>query len=199
MLSAILAGASLLGPLLSKAGGGAASERGNQNDFLLRQNQQQQQGYQFDMQALLQALQQNERGKMDRAQMGIQAPQARMKQALLGSLLQNAKTARYTPPPGVRMGTVSGGLDLDTLINAMARKAGGTMQTQATQALETGSDVPAYEDATARLQKSPTPGAYKGAGGLESILSGGGMLASLIGGLGAMKGGRKPDPGGAWA
>lgn len=184
MLPAILAGASLLGPLLSKGGKGAATERQSQNDYQLRQNQQAQGAHQFDMQALLQALQQNERGTMDRAQLGISAPQARAKQALLGSLMQNVQSVKAQPPAGVRMG--GGGIDLSALLSG-ARRAGGALNTQATTALETKSDIPAFTDATARLSKSPTPSGYKGAGTLESVLSGGGLLASLIGGLGSLK------------
>lgn len=184
MLPAILAGASLLGPLLSKGGKGAASERFNQNDYQLRQNQQAQGAHQFDVQALLQALQQNERGTMDRAQLGISAPQARAKQALLGSLMQNMQSVKARPPAGVRMG--GGGIDLSALLSG-ARRAGGALNSQATTALETKSDIPAFTDATARLTKSPTPAGYKGAGKLESVLSGGGLLASLIGGLGSLK------------
>jgi hypothetical protein len=174
------------GSILSKAGAGAAKERGNQNAFQLRQNELNQQAHRGDMEALLDALKQNEAAKMNRAQLGIQAPSARAKQALLGSLMANARTARVTPPAGIRMGTVSGGLDLDALLTH-ARGAGRTLNAQATQALETGSDVPAYEDATSRLSKSPTPGGYKKAGKMESLMS----LLGLVGaGAGAYKSAR---------
>lgn len=174
LLPALMMGGSLLG----KAGKGAAQERQNQNQFQLQNNQLAQSAHNADTNAMLAALQQNEGAKMNRAQLGISAPQARMKQALLGSLIQNARTARYTPPAGVRMGQVSGGFDLDTLINALGRKAGGTMQAQATSALETGSDIPAYEDATSRLRSSPVPSGYKKPGMLETLLS----VAGMVGG-----------------
>lgn len=176
------------GQILGKAGGGASKERQNANQFQLQNNQLAQSAHNADTSAMLSAMQQNEGAKMNRAQLGITAPSARMKQALLGSLIQNARTAKYTPPAGVRMGQVSGGFDLDTLINALGRKAGGTLQSQATSALETGSDVPAYEDATARLAKSPVPGGYQRAGKMESLMSGGGLLAGLLGAVMQAKG-----------
>ena len=189
LLPALMAG----GQLLGKAAGGASKEREGQNNFQLQQNQLNQSAHQSNQSNLLNAMQQNEMAKLQRAKLGIEAPQARTKQALLGSLLQNARTARYTPPRGIRMGQVSGGFDLDALINALGRKAGGTLQSQAISALESGSDVPAYEDATARLTQAPTPGGYKKAGTLESVLSGAGLLSGLLGGIGgAVSAGRRP-------
>lgn len=191
LLPALMMGGSILG----KAGGKAAEERGNANDFQLRQNQLQQTANQADNTAALNANAQNETARMNRAQLGITAPQARLRQSLLASLMQNAKTARYTPPPGVRMGTVTGGLDLDTLINALARKDAGEMQGQASRALATGSDIPEFTDAASKITKSPVPGGYKNAGALESIFSGSGLLGSLLGGvLSAKNQGAGPTP-----
>lgn len=165
-----------VGAIASKAGSGASKERENANDFQLRQNQLTQQAHQSDVSSLLEALRQNENAKITRAQLGLQAPSARAKQALLGSLMANARTARVTPPAGIRMGHISGGVDLDALL-AHARGAGRTLNTQATSALESGSDVPAYEDATARLTKSPASAGYQKAGAMESLLS----LLGLVG------------------
>lgn len=182
------------GQILGKAGGGASQERQNANNFQLQNNQLAQSAHNADTNAMLAAMQQNEGARMNRAQLGITAPSARMKQALLGSLIQNARSAKVTPPAGIRMGQVSGGFDLDTLINALGRKAGGTLQAQATSALETGSDVPAFEDATARLRRSPVPGGFQRAGRGESLMSGAGLLASLLGaGMSARGGGTRPE------
>ena len=195
MLGAILGGASLLGSILGKAGAGQSAERGNQNDYQLRQNALTQQGHQFDMQALLQALAQNESATMDRAKLGISAPRDRARQALLGSLLSNAQTARISAPAGINVGQVSGGLDISKLLSG-ARQAGSDLTAQATRALQTGSDIPAYTDATSRLTSSPTPAGYKKAGLLESILSGAGGLGALAGGINLL---RKPQGGGSYA
>jgi len=196
----IAAVASLLGPLLGKAAGGASSERQNQNDYALRQAQLAQQGHQFDTSAGLQAAGMNENATMDRAKLGIQAPQQRARQALLGSLLKNAQSTKVAPPAGIRMGQVSGGLSDISGLLADARDAGGMLAGNATKAIETGSDVPAYMDVTSQLSKSPDAPSYKGAGALESILSGGGSLASILAAL-LNKGGSGSgkDPGGPWA
>ena len=171
-----------LAAVAGKAGEGAAAERAGANTFATTQNQLAQAGHNSDITALLQALQQNESAKINRAQLGIQAPSARTKQALLGSLLMNAQTAKYQPPPGVRMGAVSGGFDLSKLL-ANARTAGSELNSQATRALQTGSDIPAYTDATSRLAKSPTPTGYQGAGKLESTMSGAATAGSLLAAL----------------
>lgn len=171
-----------LAAVAGKSGEGAAAERAGANTFATTQNQLAQAGHNSDITALLQALQQNESAKMNRAQLGIQAPSARTKQALLGSLLMNAQTAKYQPPPGVRMGAVSGGFDLSKLL-ANARTAGSELNSQATRALQTGSDIPAYTDATSRLSKSPTPTGYQGAGKLESTMSGAATAGSLLAAL----------------
>lgn len=178
LLPALMAGSSIL----SKAGGGASKERQSANDYQLQQNQLNQRAHESNTSALLNALRQNEEAAMSRAKLGIDAPQARAKQALLGSLMANARTARVTPPAGVRMGTVTGGLDLDALL-ANARGTGRTLNRQANRALRTGSDVPAYTDATARLSSAPTPGGYQKAGAMESLLGGGGLLASILAGV----------------
>lgn len=182
-----------LSAVAGKAGGGAAAERQSKNNFQLQQNQLAQSAHNADMQALLTALAQNERAKMDRAQLGIQAPQARTRQALLGSILANAKGMRVQPPSGIRMGNVSGGaFDLDALLSN-ARGAGRTLNQQATAALESGSDIPAYEDATARLSKSPTPGGYQKAGKLEGLLSLLGLAGAGVGAYTNAKKGTLPE------
>lgn len=189
LIPALMAGGSILG----KAGQGASQERQSANNFQLQNNQLAQSAHNSDMQALLSALAQNERGKMDRAQLGMQAPQTRTRQALLGSILQNARGARVQAPAGIRMGNISGGaFDLDALLS-QARGAGRTLNQQATTALETGSDIPAYEDATARLSKSPTPTGYQKAGKLEGLLSGGGLLGALLGAYMNAKKGTLPE------
>jgi len=191
LLPALMAG----GSILSRAGAGAQQERQQQNNGQFDRDRLALQAQQGQQSAALQAQGLNENALMNRAQLGISAPSARMKQALLGSLLQNAQTARYTPPPGIRMGQMSGGLDLSALINAAARQAGGTLQGQATRALETGSDVPTFTDATSRLTATPTPSAVRGPGMGESLLSGGGLLASLLGAvMQARRGGNEMNP-----
>lgn len=169
--------------LLASAAQGASRERQNQNANALAQAQLQQGAQNSNNASLLQALGLNQQAENTRAQMAMNAPSTRTRQALLGSLLQNARNTQITPPPGIRMGQISGGFDLNSLINPAARGAGRTLQSQATAALESGSDVPAPMDATSRLSTVGATTPYRNAGGLESVLTGGGMLAALLGTL----------------
>lgn len=174
------------GYIASRAAKGAADERAKKNQYTLQRDELAQRGNTADMTALLNALNQNEQAKQSRAQLGVNAPNARAKQALLGSLMANAQTTKYQPPPGVRMG--SGGIDLSSLLSG-ARTAGRDLSAQATKAIQTGSDVPAYTDATSQLTKNPTPTQYQGAGKVETILSLLGLLGSGVGAYNSMAGG----------
>lgn len=162
------------------AGKGAADERGGANDFARSQNILGQQGHQTDIMALMQALGLNERATMDRAKLKIDAPQSRARQALFGSMLANAQSSKVTPPAGIRMGTVTGGMSDISGLLANARGSGRALASQAQTAIETGSDVPAYTDATSRLTSSPTSTGYQKPGGFESAASTSSLLASLL-------------------
>ncbi len=181
-----------LAAVAGKAGEGAANERGAANALTTQQNTLAQQGHQSDISALLQASQLNESATRDRAQMAVNAPNARAKQALLGSLLANAQTTRYQAPPGVRVG--SGGIDLSSLLSG-ARQAGRDLSSQATRAIQAGSDVAGYTDATSRLSSSPKPTGYQTPGKMESTMSGVGTTASLLAAL--MQARNRQQPAGA--
>lgn len=186
-LAAVLGGASILGKLFSGGAKGAASERQSANDFQQRQDQLATSRYGIQQSALANLLGLQERATMDRAQMGVAAPSARLKQAILGSLLQNLQSARVSPPKGVNMAQISGGLDPSRLLNAGARAGGGELQRQALLALLTKSDVPAQTDyATQGMLQAPAAGNYQKPGGLEKALTIGGLLGSLGGAVGQM-------------
>jgi hypothetical protein len=189
MLGAILGAVTGLGSLFGGAGKGAAQERQNQNQHA---------GSIYDTQqrSLLSLLGLDERATMDRAQLGIAAPQQRAKQALLGSLMQRMQKAQVQPPPGIRMGQVSGGIG-DAIGGPGMKGAGLLLQLQALKALQSGSDVPAATN-YAKTGMLPAP-AYKKAGKGESIMSalgliGGGLQAGL-GAYGASQKAPTPYPG----
>lgn len=191
MLPAILAGASLLGGLFGKAGGGAASERQASNNFQQQEAQRATQQYGVQQSALANLLGQQQNANMQRAQFGIAAPQARMRQALLGSLLQNTRAAQITPPPGVNMGKLSGGVTPDA-INSATRAGGGELQRQALIALLTGSDMPKGIDFVGQgMLQAPKSPTYQQAGKLESLLSGAGLAGGAAGALGGLLGGAR--------
>lgn len=195
-LMAIAAGAGLLGKLMGKGGEGAAKERTNQNDFQQQQNQLANQQFNTQQNAATNLAGLDEKATMDRANLGISAPSARMKQALLGSLLQNYQSRSVEAPAGIRMGKVSGGLDLSTIADAV-KAGGGELLRQGLDALYSKSDVPmAANYSQSAKVAAPSLGGYQGAGKMESVLSGGGLLGSLLGSIAELsKGNGASTPG----
>lgn len=195
-LMAIAAGAGLLGKLMGKGGEGAAKERTNQNDFQQQQNQLANQQFNTQQNAATNLAGLDEKATMDRANLGVSAPSARMKQALLGSLLQNYQSRNIEAPAGIRMGKVSGGLDLSTIADAV-KAGGGELSRQGLEALYSKSDVPmAANYSQSAKVAAPSLGGYQGAGKMESILSGGGLLGSLLGSIAELsKGNGASTPG----
>ena len=196
MLGAILGGVGLLGNLFGGAGKGAAAERQAQNQFTQNENQRRMQKFGIEQGALSNANALQERATMDRASMGVNAPQQRMLQALLGSMMQNAQSASFSGlPKGVTVPQMSGGMNPSTLINALQRAGGGQFQNQALLAALTGSDTP---KATNYLQSSlmapPEMQGYKRAGKGESLLSALGLAGSVASGLQGMGVGRGSAP-----
>ena len=190
-----MVGLGILGLLGALGGGGrgAAQERGNQNTFNLSQDALRNSQYSTQQQALLQLLGLTEQGLAGRARLGLDAPGQRTRQAVLGSLLQNVQPFQVTPPPGVRMGNVSGGMS-PALLNKDARAAGGELQRQALMALLTKSDVPPMPDTSKTILNPPQLSNYQRAGGGESILSLLGLIGSGLGAAGfGMGGGSAPQ------
>lgn len=187
MLGAILGGAGILGKLLGGGGEGAAKERLAQNQFLQNENNRTAALYGTQQNALANLLGLQERATMDRAKMGVEAPSARMKQALLASLLQSARPASFSGlPKGVTVPQMSGGLN-PALINSAARSGAGELQRQALLALLTKSDVPqATNYGKTGMLPLPQFQGYKGAGKGESFMSGAGLIGGLLGGIGGL-------------
>lgn len=195
VLGAILGGAGILGKLLGGGGEGAAKERMAQNTFTQGENNRMAALYGTQQNALANLLGLQERATMDRAKMGVEAPSARMKQALLASLLQNARPASFSGlPKGVTVPQMSGGLN-PALINAAARSGAGELQRQALLALLTKSDVPQATDyGKTGMLPLPQFQGYKGAGKGESFMSGAGLIGGLLGGLGGLRRGNAGPP-----
>lgn len=186
MLGAILGGAQLLGSLFGGAGKGAAAERQSQNEFLQRENQMKLGQYSTQQQALLSLLGLDESALMNRAKLGIEAPSARTKQAVLGSLLSRLQPTQVQAPAGIRVPQVSGGLR-DALGGAGMRGAGNLLQLQALKALASKSDVPAPTNYAQRgMLPAPQMQGYKQAGKGESLLSMLGLAGGVAGALGGM-------------
>jgi hypothetical protein len=250
-LAALPAVTGVLSRLLGGGAKGAATERGNQNDFQQRQNQLELQRYGTNQNALLQALLAQDRGAMDRygtqqaattnalnsgsqeassryntrqgatsralesqsqegmqrAQLGLQAPNVRARQSILGSLMQNMQPVSIETNERVRgsVPKISGGLT-PAALDPTTRQHGGALMQAALQAQLTGSDVPkatnfmggvldapAATDFRSGILQTPettdfrsgvlTPpemGGYRRAGRGESLLSGGSMVGGIL-------------------
>ncbi len=179
-LMAVAAGAGILGKLFGGAAKGQQQERTDQNQALQQNANRETSQYGIQQAAMSNLLNQQEQGTLNRAQLGISAPSARMKQAILGSLIQNAQDAKVTPPAGVNMAQLSGGLK-PSLLSAATRAGGGELEKQALMALLSKSDIPAATDFVGQgMLPAPESPEFKTAGKGETVLS----LLGLLGGVG---------------
>lgn len=119
-----------------------------------------------------------ERMGMDRAQMGITAPDARTSQVVRGDTLQNIQDFKTSVDrSGARPAYSSTGGLRPSVLGPASREAGGELSRQALMALMTKSDVPAMTDV-------PEMSDPKGSGVLEKTLGGVGLGGSILGGIG---------------
>lgn len=202
----------LLGGILGGIGSGQAKGRENQNYAINDANRNAlglygiQQGaanntYQTLQQALMQMLQSEESGKLNRAgldlnqrQFALQAPGVRGKQALLGSLLQHLQPARLSglsPQLQAKMPQITGGLSPEA-IGPLARAMGLKLQQDALanqQKGDTFAPVPQTDfrsgmvDPSKYLLPAPQMQSLKSPGLFEQIMSGAGLGSSLLGAI----------------
>jgi hypothetical protein len=78
--------------------------------------------------------------ELQQKQFGMTTAPTRARQAALGDILANIQNVKVTPPPGIRMGEVSGGLS-PALLGPNARSAGSELSRQALLKLMDGSDT----------------------------------------------------------
>mgnify|MGYP001565000958 CR=1 FL=1 len=196
LLPALMAGAGLLkggSKVAGSAAQGAASERDRQNVFRQGQDQAATSRYGVEQNARANLLGQQEQGTLDRAQLGLAAPDKRAGQVVRGSLMELLQPAKISHPRAV-IPQMSGGLT-PAALSSLVRQSGRDLQGQASQALQTKSDVPAMTDFLGEGLVEPPPlSGYQSAGKLESGLSGGALIASLLASLGEAAAGRGSKP-----
>lgn len=182
--------------IASKAGKGAAGERTNKNNFIQGENNRAALIHGTQQRGLIDLLNTQERGTMDRAKIGLDAPGQRSRQSVIGSLLQNLQPAQISGlPAGVSVPQMSGGLT-PAALNPAARAGGGEMQRQALMALMNKSDVPAMPNyPQLGMLPAPTAQGYQSPGKLESILSAIGLISSGAGAFNQMRSSSAPQPG----
>lgn len=189
MLPLLLAAAPAIGKFLSGAAGGASNERQSQNDFTSRNNQALSNLYGINQNAFLTALQGEEAGKLNRAnldlnqrQFALNAPSVRGKQGFSADLLEHFQPATMSGLPdriASRMPTISGGPSLSGQGKLLAQ----LIRDNAVKGMQQGDTfTPVPEtDFKSGILTPPTLQGYKQPGKLESILSTLGLIASGAG------------------
>lgn len=154
------------GSLLAGAGGGAADDRERENAYGRGQDRARADLYRTQT-----------AGDLDRARLGLQAPEIRSRQAVLGALLKNLQPVSVNVPDRVRGSLVSysGGLTPEVL-DAISRQAGGELESQALAALMDQSDIP-------QERQAPELTPYQQPGALEQGVSAGSTAANLLAAL----------------
>ena len=169
-----------VGQVAGAAGGALRDERNVEDtaarmrDFLALQRQQQQAGQTETRDAQA----------MQRAQLGIDAPMARTRQAAYGDALKNVRDVNLdfqASTGAVPKFNITGGLR-PSMFGETARAAGGELGTQALAALMSKSDVPA----ASALTDLPELSQPKKSGILEKVTGGVGLGGSILDALGPL-------------
>lgn len=150
-------GAGLAGQVAAAKSAGRA--QGRQADAAANMSIDQfgQQNYGANQNAMLTAGSMAEAARLDRAKLGMEAPETRTKQALYGDLIQHLGDAKLSGLGAhVPKVSISGGLRPSAVSQAGRDAAGGALQTQAMQALLSGSDVPEMPDFSKLVLEPPT-------------------------------------------
>ena len=159
-------------------------------------DQYNQQNYGANQNAMLTAGSMAEAARLDRAKLGLEAPEVRTKQALYGDLIKHLQDAKISGlgahVPGV---SISGGLRPSAISQAGRNAAGDALQTQAMQALLSGSDVPEMPDFSKLVLEPPAATPLPQAGAQDKwldVLSNIGLAAQ--GGQALYNSTKKPAP-----
>lgn len=150
----ITAGLGLAGQVAAAKSAGRAEGRAQEATIAQGTDATNSRNYQTEQNANLLAAQLAAANALDRSRLGIEAPQARTKQALLGDLIANLKDVQIQGPAHLPQINISGGLRPSAL-GAGAQAAGKGLTAQALQALLSGSDVPAATDFQGAVMKAP--------------------------------------------
>jgi hypothetical protein len=190
-----MAAAPLLGKILGNAGKGSADQRGAENTQTAQRNALLAQLYGMQQNATGDAL----RGQsaenmahanldMDRKKFALTAPSVRANQSVRGSILQNAQPVTLSGLPervASRVPQISGGLT-PAMFNADTRALGGELTRKALidQLAGDNFDPMVKTDFKSGILPQPNLEEYQKSGLLEQILGGGGLVGSILGGIG---------------
>lgn len=172
-----------VGDIMGNAGQAAAEGRRADNNQTLAQNYLTANLFNTRQNATSHALDAEESGKLNRAQLGLQAPTVRARQSILGSMMENMQPVTVSGlPEGLRghVPTISGGLT-PAMLSDTTRAHGKELQRAALAAQMSGSDIPGATDFKSGILDAPTMPGYQTAGRTESALGTGGLLGSIMG------------------
>lgn len=161
----IASGIGMAGQIAAQRSAANANARQQQFDANQVQDNFDQRNYAAQQNATLTAGSMAEAARLKRAQLGLDAPEQRTRQALWGDIVGNISDAKINGLGAhIPKVSVSGGLR-PSLIGAGGREAGKLLQTQALQALMTGSDIPEMPDFSSLVLTPPeaTPQPQAGA------------------------------------
>lgn len=157
IISAIGQGAGAAGQIAAARSAARAQGRQVDANNNLALDEFGQRNYAANQNAMLTAGSLAEAARLDRAKLGMEAPETRTKQALYGDLIQHLGDASITGlgahVPSVH---IAGGLRPSAISAAGRNAAGSALQAQAMQALLSGSDVPEMPDFSKLVLTPPT-------------------------------------------
>lgn len=193
--------ASIIGKIAGGAAKGSADQRGAENQQALQKNSLLANLYGTNQNATMQSLIAGANEKQNQAQTDLQqrqfalaAPGKRASDAARGSLLQNVRSASFSGLPSrvsSSIPTLSGGLNPDQVFSPEARQAGAQLTRQSVMDLLKGDSFAPQTATDFKSGVLPLPQLeeLKKSGLLEKILGGAGLVGSLIGSIGQMRGG----------
>jgi hypothetical protein len=110
-----------------------------------------------------------DQNQLAREKLALQAPGMEASNSVRGDILANAQDANITPPAGVTMPTITGGLR-PSMFSSNTRQLGGVMSRNALANELAGTDV---------APLTPLPSPPTGAGALQGVALGAGFLNAL--------------------
>jgi hypothetical protein len=186
-LMGILAGASAIGKIAGGLGKGRAEGRKTEADVNLQRDQLASSQYGTQQRSLLDAANAMAGQNVTDAQMGLQAPSMRAKQALLGDALKNFQ---YKAPTHARANVVDFGSPYN--LSDSTRELGGLLSTGALADQRQGNSPLEKVDFMSNILKPPTQTSLPQSGWLDKVLNTASAIGSFAGAGKDLMGGDEP-------
>jgi hypothetical protein len=178
-LLGILAAAGAIGKVAGGLGKGRADGRAAEADINYKRDNQQLDRYATQQRSILDAAQAMASQNKTDAQMGLDAPTARGKQALLGDALANYQ---YKAPTHARANVVDFGSPFN--LSANTRELGGMLSAGALNDQKQGNSPLSKVDFQSALIAPPNQTALPQSSWLDKLLNAAGTVGTIAGGVG---------------